>query len=584
MQAFQPLADELQRHVATLDATWQDTSDGIATCWVSSRHARDVLRFLKQDIVRPFSLLYDVTAVDERWRRHREGLPAADFTVLYHLASHERNEQVRVKVPLSGSSPVLPSIADLWPNANWYEREIWDMFGVRFDGHPHLRRLLMPVTWDGHPLRKEHPARATEMPPFRLPEEKLEREQDALQFCPEEWGMRRSKPDEEFDYLFLNLGPAHTGTHGVLRLVVQLEGERIIDIVPDIGFHHRAAEKMAERQTWHTYIPYTDRVDYLQGLLNELPYVLSVEKLAGIDVPERVQIIRVMLCEFYRLANHLVWYGTFAQDVGALSPVFYMFNDRERIHNIMEAVCGARMHPNWFRIGGVAQDLPQGWDSLVRQFLEYFPRRLDEYDRLVMKNPVFQARTIGIGAYRTDEALQWGVTGPGIRATGLPWDLRKTRPYSGYDRFDFDIPVAHAGDSYARAQVRVEEMRQSLRIIEQCVGTMPSGPYKSSHPLSTPPLKERTMHDIETLITHFLGVTWGPVLPPGEAAVPVEGAKGQVSYYLTSDGTQNSYRTRIRTPSFPHIQMVPAISRGHLLSDLLAILGSIDFVLSDVDR
>jgi NADH-quinone oxidoreductase subunit C/D len=579
-----PIWTELCDRFGAGSLTPQETHDGIPTVWTSAAQARDVLRYVKDRPARPYRMLYDLTATDERLRQHRNGQPASDFSLVYHLASFGRNEELRLKVPLESSTPSPASVADLWPNANWYEREIWDMFGIEFTGHPHLRRLLMPATWHGHPLRKEHPARATEMGLFQLPELKQEREQEALKFRPEEWGMRRTEKDREFDYIFLNLGPAHTGTHGVLRLVVQLEGEVIVDIVPDIGFHHRAAEKMAERQTWHTYIPYTDRVDYLQGVLNELPYVLAVEKLAGIEVPERVEVIRVMLCELYRLANHLVWYGTFAQDVGALSPVFYMFNDRERIHNIMEAICGARMHPNWFRIGGVAQDLPEGWDSMVRQFLDYFPARLDEYDKLVMKNPIFRARTIGVGAYSTDEAMEWGVTGPGLRATGCQWDLRKARPYSGYDRFEFEIPVAHRGDSYDRAVVRVEEMRQSCRIIRQCVDAMPTGPYKAVHPLSTPPLKERTMHDIETLITHFLGVTWGPVIPAGEAAVPIEGAKGQVSYYLTSDGTQNSYRTRIRTPSFPHIQMVPYIARGHFLSDLVAILGSVDFVLSDVDR
>jgi NADH-quinone oxidoreductase subunit C/D len=579
-----PVWTELRRRFDAASLTGQETRDAIPTFWVAPERSLEVLHYLKEDIAQPYRMLYDLSAIDERLRQQRGGQPASDFTLVYHLASFERNEELRVKVPLCGLSPSASSITDLWPNANWYEREIWDMFGIVFKGHPYLRRLLMPTTWNGHPLRKEHPARATEMGLFQLPEEKQENEQEALEFRPEEWGMTRTNMDAGFDYVFLNLGPAHTGTHGVLRLVLQLEGEVIRDIVPDIGFHHRAAEKMAERQTWHTYIPYTDRVDYLQGVLNELPYVLAAERLAGIDVPERVQVIRVLLCELYRLANHLVWYGTFAQDVGALSPVFYMFNDRERIHNIMEAVCGARMHPNWFRIGGVAHDLPDGWDSLVRQFLSYFPKRLDEYDRLVMKNPIFRGRTVGIGAYTTDEAMEWGVTGPGLRATGCQWDLRKQRPYSGYDRFDFDIPVAHRGDSYDRAVVRIEEMRQSCRIIQQCVDAMPAGPYKSSHPLSTPPLKERTMHDIETLITHFLGVTWGPVLPAGEAAVPIEGAKGQVSYYLISDGTQNSYRTRIRTPSFPHIQMVPYISRGHLLPDLVAILGSVDFVLSDVDR
>jgi NADH-quinone oxidoreductase subunit C/D len=242
------------------------------------------------------------------------------------------------------------------------------------------------------------------------------------------------------------------------------------------------------------------------------------------------------------------------------------------------------MHPEWFRIGGVAQDLPQGWETLVQGFLNYFPPRLKEYDAMVMQNPIFKARTQGIGKYSKEEAIEWGVTGPGLRATGMDWDFRKQRPYSGYDQFEFDIPVAYQGDCYDRSVVRVEEMRQSLRIIDQCLKNMPAGPYKSDHPLTTPPLKEKTMHDIETLITHFLGVSWGPVIPPGEAFVGIEATKGNNGYYLISDGNTSPYRVRIRTPSFPHMQMVPLISRGLLLSDLLAILGSIDFVLSDVDR
>ena len=557
--------------------------DGVPSIWVGPDQAKGVLAYLKREIPQPFPVLFDLTAIDERLREHREGQPPSDFTIVYHVLSFERNADIRVKVPLLGSSPSIASIVDLWANANWYEREVWDMFGIRFEGHPHLRRLLMPPTWDGHPLRKEHPARATEMGWFTLSEDKKNAELEALQFRPQDWGLAESN-DGTFDYMFLNLGPAHTGTHGVLRLVVQLEGEAIVNIVPDIGYHHRAKEKMAERQTWHTYIPYTDRVDYLQGLLNEMGYIQSVEKLAGIDVPDRVKIVRIMMSEFYRIANHLVWYGTFSQDVGALSPVFYMFNDRERIHNIAEAVCGARMHPNWFRIGGVANDLPEGWEHLVRQFIDYFPKRLDEYDGLVMQNPIFKDRTVGIGAYTLADAIEWGVTGPALRACGFRWDLRKERPYSGYECLDFDVPTATHGDCYDRAVVRIEEMRQSLRIIEQCMNEMPAGTYKALHPLATPPLKERTMHDIETLITHFIGVSWGPVLPVGEAGIQVEGAKGQVCYYLTSDGTANSYRTRIRTPSFAHIQMVPSIARGELLSDLLAILGSVDFVLSDVDR
>jgi NADH-quinone oxidoreductase subunit C/D len=576
---------ELQRVFGEASVRPQATRDGrdeITTFWAPSDKARDMLRYLKTEAERPYRFLYDLTAIDERVRADRGDGPASDFTVVYHLLSFERNQDVRIKVALTGERPSLDTITDVWPSANWYEREAWDMFGVTFNGHPHLRRILMPATWQGHPLRKEHPARATEMGPFRLPEEKEDAEQSAMRFRPEDWGLNRG--GEDTDFMFLNLGPQHPGTHGVLRLVLQLSGEEILDVVPDIGFHHRGAEKMGERQSWHTYIPYTDRVDYLGGVMNNLAYLLSVEKLAGIEVPDRVKVVRVMMAEFFRLASHLVWYGTFAQDLGALSPVFYMFTDRERIFDIVEAVCGGRMHPSWFRIGGVAQDLPRGWNKLVGDFIPYMRRRLDEYDKMVMQNSIFKARTVGVGAYTLDEAIEWGVTGPGLRACGFEWDFRKKRPYSGYDQFEFDIPTAERGDCYDRAVVRVAEMRQSLRIIGQCLNNMPFGPYKSDHPLATPPIKKRTMQDIETLITHFLGVSWGPVIPPGEAMAHVEATKGDNGYYLISDGNTRAYRVRIRAPSFPHMQMVPLISRGAMVPDLLAILGSIDFVLADVDR
>lgn len=352
---------EIRARFGTAIEAIEETKDGIATLRVASASLPAVLRFLKHEIALPYRTLYDLTAIDERPRKHTGVAGCGDFTVVYHLLSFERNADVRLKVALAGESPTMPSVTSIWPSANWYEREAWDMLGVRFEGHPHLRRILMPPSWQGHPLRKDHPARATEMAPYTLPEQEEVAQEQAMTFAPEEYGLSRKSGDTEF--MFLNVGPQHNGTHGVLRLVLQLDGERIVDIVPEIGFHHRAAEKMAERQTWHTYLPYTDRVDYLSGSLNNLAYVLSVERLAGIDVPERARVIRIMLSELFRIANHLVWYGTFAQDVGALSPVFYMFNDRERIFAIVEAITGARMHPGWFRIGGVAADLPIGWAS-----------------------------------------------------------------------------------------------------------------------------------------------------------------------------------------------------------------------------
>lgn len=560
----------------------QHTRDDIPTLWVSRESAHGVLQYLKTEVPKPYRMLYDLTGIDERTRLHRENQPECDFSIVYHLLSFERNGDIRIKVPLRGENPSLRTVTDVWPSADWYERETWDMFAVTFEEHAHLRRILLPPTWEGHPLRKEHPARATEMGRFQLPPDRQKKEQEALRFDPVEWGLK--KGDDDTDFMFLNLGPQHPGAHGVFRILLQLDGEEIVNVVPEIGFHHRGAEKMAERQTWHTFIPYTDRIDYLGGVMNNLPYVLAVEKLAGIEVPDRVKVIRVMMAEFFRIASHLVWYGTFAQDIGMLSPVFFMFNDRERIFDIVMAITGGRMHPSWFRIGGVAHNLPEGWDGMVRKFLRYMPSRMKEYDRMVMRNRMFKARTQGVGSYTVEEATEWGVTGAGLRACGFEWDFRKKRPYSAYDQFEFDVPTGRRGDCYDRAQVRVEEIRQSLRIIEQCLENMPSGPYKADHHLTTPPRKERTMHDIETLITHFLGVSWGPVIPPGEAFVGIEATKGSNGYYLISDGGIHAYRTRIRTPSFAHLQMLPVISRGFMIADLLAILGSIDYVMADVDR
>jgi NADH-quinone oxidoreductase subunit C/D len=565
----------------------QQTADGMPTLWVGVDKLGDVLRYLKNQIVRPYRMLYDITAIDERLRKHRTGQPASDFTVVYHLFAIDRftpgdHGEIRLKVALIGDKPSLPSIVPIFANANWYEREVWDMFGIVFTGHPGLRRIMLPPRWEGHPLRKDYPARATEFDPFMLDQMRQDLDQEALLFKPEEWGMQRGTA--EHDFMFLNLGPNHPSAHGAFRIVLQLDGEEIVDCVPDIGYHHRGAEKMGERQSWHTYIPYTDRIDYLGGVMNNLPYLLAVEKLAGIEVPDRAKVIRVMMAEFFRITSHLLFYGTYAQDVGAMSPVFYMFVDRQKAYDVIEAVTGFRMHPAWFRIGGVAADLPRGWEGKVREFIDWLRPRMDEYEKAALQNSILVSRSKGVAAYDTAQALEWGITGPGLRATGCNFDLRKARPYSGYENFEFEVPTAHVSDVYTRATCRAEEIRQSIRIIEQCLNNMPSGPFKADHPLTTPPPRERMLHDIETLITHFLAVSWGPVIPANEASFAIEATKGVNSYYLTSDGSTSSYRTRIRTPSFPHLQQIPSVIRGAMIPDLIAYIASIDFVMADVDR
>lgn len=576
-----PVIAELYQQFGQRAFCLQASKTGMPILWVKREQLIAIVTFL-HTLPKPYVMLYDLHGVDERIRTHREGLPAADFSVFYHLLSIERNRDIMLKVALAETDLTLPSVTSIFPNANWYEREVWDLYGIDFQGHPHLSRIMMPQNWEGHPLRKDYPARATEHAPFELTKAKQDLEMESMTFKPEEWGMARGTRNE--DFMFLNLGPNHPSSHGAFRIILQLDGEEIIDCVPDIGYHHRGAEKMAERQTWHSYIPYTDRIEYLGGCMNEMPYILAVEKLAGIKVPERVDVIRVMLAELFRINSHLLYISTYIQDVGAMTPVFFAFTDRQKIYDLVEAITGFRMHPAWFRIGGVAHDLPRGWDRLLREFLDWMPARLDSYVKVALENSILKGRTVGVASYSKEEALAWGVTGAGLRATGVDFDIRKQRPYSGYENFEFEVPTSVNGDCYDRVMLKVEELRQSLRILEQCLNNMPAGPFKADHPLTTPPPKERTLQHIETLINHFLQVSWGPVMPANESFQMIEATKGINSYYLTSDGGTMSYRTRVRTPSFAHLQQIPSVIRGCLVSDLIVYLGSIDFVMSDVDR
>ncbi len=549
----------------------QKTSD-MLTFNVDQGHVKDVLRFLKNESAQKFKRLDDLTAIDESARRDPGQYP--DYTLVYHLLSFEPAARIRLKVALNGKDPESPSVTDIWPSANWYEREVFDLFGIRFKGHPNLQRILMPHDWQGHPLRKSYPGRATEMAPYTL--------EDARRHQPLDAGVYIQK--ENGEHLILNMGPHHVSVHGLIRYIVALDGEEITELDMEIGYHHRAAEKIAERQTWHQYIPYTDRVDYLAGAANNLPYVMAVETLAGIRVPQRAQVIRVLLSELFRISNHLVWFATYAHDVGAMTPNFYTFREREMLLDIVELITGGRLHPSWFRLGGVAADLPEGWQEAVENFVNVFPKMLNEYEALIRNNPIFKVRTCGVGRISLEDAMDWGVTGPNLRACGLQWDLRKAFPYSGYDNFEFEVPTAEGGDCYARYLVRVEEMRQSIKIIEQAAAHMPEGSYVSDDYRYVIPKRKDMLKDIESLIHHFINVTRGPKIPKGEAYASCEIPRGEQGYYVVSDGLGYSYRTRIRGPGFANVQVIPLMAEGESIADLIAIIGSWDYILPDIDR
>jgi len=543
------------------------------TLRVPAEKSRDVLEYLKTKPCSPYARLEDLTAVDESARQASQGYP--DFHLVYTLLNFRKASRLRIKVPLQGATPEADSITGLWASADWYEREVHDMFGIGFAGHKRLRPLILHANWPGHPLLKTHPRRATTMAPFTREDLPALEPVDAAEL------LGTSGDEEE---MLLNFGPHHYGTHGVLRYVLALHGEMIRDMDIEIGYHHRGVEKIAEHQSWHQFIPYTDRVDYLAGLANNLSYVTAVEKLAGINIPDRAEYIRIMLCEFFRLSNHLLWFGTFVQDLGMMSAIFYTFREREMILDLIESVTGGRLHPSWLRIGGVAQDLPDGWREKVDAFIKVFPSRIKEYEALFDRNPIFLARTKGVTPLALKDAMEWGVTGPNLRACGMEWDLRKKMPYGAYEAFDFDVPIEHGGDCFSRYRVRMEEMRQSLRIIEQAARNMPPGRHITKDYRYCVPEKKDTLRDIESLIHHFVNVSRGPTVPRGEAYHATESPRGEQGYYVVSDGLSSPYRLHIRSPGYANVQVLKHFVPGHTIPDLVATLASIDYILPDIDR
>ncbi|MBI4264765.1 MAG: NADH dehydrogenase (quinone) subunit D [Acidobacteria bacterium] len=392
-------------------------------------------------------------------------------------------------------------------------------------------------------------------------------------------------PELRTETMTVNMGPQHPSTHGVLRIVLELDGEVIQSVMPTIGYLHTGIEKTAEQKKWQQVVPLVERMDYLGAQSNSLAYALSVEKLLGLEIPQRVTDIRVLIAELQRIASHLGWLGTHGLEIGAVSMLFYAMRERELLMNINELVAGFRFFPSYIRIGGLREDLPRGFHEAVTAFLDRFPAKIDEFEGLLTKNDMFRRRTEGVGVISQDDALAWGLLGPIARAAGSDYDVRRYFPYLSYDRYDFTVPTATEGDVFARYRVRVAEMRQSVGICRQAIARItPSGPWACDDPRVVPPPKDKVYTEMEALIQHFLIYSQGFTVPAGDGYVPVEGPRGEHGAYVVSDGTNRPWRIKMRAPSLMAIQALPVLARGGLIADLVAVIGSADVVMGDCDR
>jgi NADH-quinone oxidoreductase subunit C/D len=485
----------------------------------------------------------------------------------------QNNERVRLKVRV-GENDSVPTSVHVFAGYDWYEREVWDMYGVKFEGHPNLRRILTHDMFQGHALRKDYdPAQRW-----------LLTEKGVSTLIPK-IDPRFTNQDTDFERVTLNLGPSHPAMHGTLRCVVTLDGEQIIGAEQEIGYLHRCFEKMSETHTYQQVIPFTDRLNYCSAVINNVGYCMAVEKLLGITAPARAQHVRLMLSEFYRIADHIICNSTNLVDLGALTNFWYMLQPREEIIALAENCSGARLLPSYLGIGGLAVDVPSDFLSDSQRIVNMLPKFLGEVESLVMNNKIFRDRTMGAGAISQEDAINYGFTGPCLRATGVPYDVRKANPYLGYETYDFDVPIAEGGDTYARFLVRFEEMKQSIRILQQAIDRgLPEGPVMVDNPYVALPPKEKVYNEMESLIYHFKLNNHGIKPPVGETYFQVEGGNGEVGFYLASDGTKNPYRVRCRPPCFPIFEAYGKMIMGQSIPDAIATLGSLNIIAGELDH
>ena len=538
--------------------------------------------FVRQDPQLCYEALIDVSAVD------RSELPVSDqrFHTVYQLRSYARKQHLMVVCPVADNKrPSVPSLAGVFAGATWPEREVWDLMGIRFTGHPDLRRILMPESWPNHPLQKQVPVGGEEVP-FTLTWSDPEFESFGKQVLAAESKPPVLPPGMSRENMIINMGPHHPSTHGVLRLVVELDGETVVNIDPDLGYLHSGFEKTGENKRYKDFVYYTDRMDYLSAMSNNMGYCLTVEKLLGIAVPARGQVLRVLMAELQRLASHLFWLSTHVLDVSGtgMAVLMYATRERERILDLFEMACGARLTVGYMRVGGVSRDLPPAFLGHLETFLRAMAERIDDYERMLTHGPLWEERLRGVGHVSREQAINLGLTGPMLRGSGVDWDLRRDAPYGGYEQYDFKVPVFNEGDCYVRYLLRMEEMRQSLRILRQAIDRLPDGPFRVEDRKITPPPRAELDISMEALIHHFKLMTEGFQAPPGMVYHGIESSKGELGFFVYSDGSAKPYRLHVRGPSFNNLFAISDMSKGAMLSDIVTNIGSIDIVLGEVDR